>query len=58
MSQIVTPRQPTQKQSITGSLTPEELKKINAYWRVAKKTDCRMKSWTHTSSASMLGLPR
>ena len=35
MSQIVTSHQPKQKQPIAGPLTPEELSKINAYWRAA-----------------------
>ncbi|HEY6272887.1 MAG TPA: phosphoketolase family protein [Terriglobales bacterium] len=35
MSQTLTPRQPTQNRPVTGPLSPEELKKINGYWRAA-----------------------
>ena len=35
MSQVLTSQTPSQKQSVPGPLTVDELKKINAYWRAA-----------------------
>ena len=35
MSQTLTSQEPVHRQSVPGPLTPEELKKINSYWRAA-----------------------